>query len=124
MDCYLHKRTHFCSWHSIIREPLLNKTTFFTFLLLLACETILKGSEKKNLSNVLSWGIKEIKMLGVKSLCSQITTFNSLKLVYWLMITDYGQIKPEMFAYKPNFPTFREVIGWRVYLELKLTGLA
>jgi len=33
------------------------------------------------------------------------------------MITDYGQIKPEMFAYKPNFPTFREVIGWRVSLS-------
>jgi len=69
-------------------------------------------------------GDQRNKMLGVKSLCSQITTSNSLKLVYRLMITDYGQIKPEMFAYKPNFPTFREVIGWRVYLELKLTGLA
>jgi len=56
-------------------------------------------------------------MLGVKSLYSQITTSNSLKLVYWLMITDYGQIKPEMFAYKPNFPTFRGVIGWRVSLS-------
>ena len=64
-------------------------------------------------------------MLGVKSLYSQITTSNSLKLVYWLMITDYGQIKPEMFAYKPSFSTtFWGVIGWRVFLELKLTGLA
>jgi len=69
-------------------------------------------------------GDQRNKMLGVKSLCSQITTSNSLKLVYWLMITDYGQIKPEMFAYKPNFSTFRGVIGWRVFLELKLTGLA
>ena len=62
-------------------------------------------------------------MLGVKSLCSQVTTYYSLKV--GLLVNDYGQIKPEMFAYRPNVYYFSgSNSGGEWFLELRLTGLA